>query len=55
MREHLTNAGKKEQRQVNQLLDKQAKENSRNVRDVNGRMFRVSTSSKALRVSSQVR
>jgi len=37
MREHLSNAGKKEQRQINQLLDKQAKEGRPAVRDVESR------------------
>ena len=33
MREHLTNAGKKEQRQFNQILDKSVKEGREGVRD----------------------
>jgi len=37
MREGLTNAGKKEQRQINQLLDKQAKEGRQAAKDVEAR------------------
>lgn len=33
MRENLTNAGKKEQRQFNQILDKAVKEGRQGVRD----------------------
>src|SRR5437868_15496883 len=34
MREQISNAGKKEQRQINQLLNKQEKKNRAEVRDV---------------------
>ncbi len=37
MKENLSNAGKKEQRQINQLLNKAVKEDRRPVRDVEGR------------------
>jgi hypothetical protein len=37
MREGLTNAGKKEQRQINQLLNKQVKEGRPTLREVEGR------------------
>lgn len=37
MNEHLTNVGKKEQRQINQLLNKEAKEGRAGVREVEGR------------------
>lgn len=37
MRENLTNAGKKEQRQINQLLDKQAKEGTQGRKDTEAR------------------
>ena len=37
MREHLTNVGKKEQRQINQLLNKDFKEQRPRVREVEGR------------------
>jgi hypothetical protein len=37
MREHLSNAGKKEQRQINQLLSKAAKEGREAVKDVEAR------------------
>lgn len=33
MRENLTNAGKKEQRQINQIIDKAAKEGRDSLRD----------------------
>jgi hypothetical protein len=38
MREGLTNAGKKETRQINQILNKEAKEGRGAVRDAQGRM-----------------
>ena len=37
MKEFLTNAGKKEQRQINQLLNKEAKEGRRGVKEVEAR------------------
>ena len=37
MRENLSNAGKKEQRQINQLLDKEVKEGRTPVKDVEAR------------------
>jgi hypothetical protein len=37
MREGLTNAGKKETRQINQILDKEVKEGRDKARDVEGR------------------
>jgi hypothetical protein len=37
MREHLTNAGKKEQRQINQLLNKEAKEGRPEGKEVEAR------------------
>jgi hypothetical protein len=37
MKEGLTNAGKKEQRQINQLLNKEVKEGRQTVKDVEGR------------------
>jgi hypothetical protein len=37
MREHLSNAGKKEQRQIDQLLNKAVKEGRQNVKDVEAR------------------
>ena len=37
MKENLSNVGKKEQRQINQLLNKQAKEGRQAVRDVESR------------------
>ena len=37
MREHLRNAGKKEQRQINQLLNKDAKEHRTPTREVEAR------------------
>jgi len=37
MRENLSNAGKKEQRQINQLLNKQAKEGREPVKEVEAR------------------
>jgi len=37
MREHLTNAGKKEQRQFNQILNKAVKEGREAVREVEAR------------------
>jgi hypothetical protein len=38
MKERLTNAGKKEQRQINQLLNKEVKEGRQAVRPAEGRM-----------------
>jgi hypothetical protein len=37
MRENLSNVGKKEQRQINQLLDKEAKEGRTPVKEVEAR------------------
>jgi hypothetical protein len=37
MKENLSNVGKKEQRQINQLLNKQAKEGRQGVKDVEAR------------------
>jgi hypothetical protein len=37
MKENLTNAGKKEQRQFNQILDKAVKEGRQSVKDVEAR------------------
>ena len=37
MKENLTNAGKKEQRQFNQILDKAVKEQRQSVKDVEAR------------------
>jgi len=37
MKEKLTNAGKKEQRQFNQILDKAVKEGNEQVKDVEAR------------------
>ena len=37
MKENLTNAGKKEQRQFNQILDKAVKEGRQGVKDVEAR------------------
>ena len=37
MKENLTNAGKKEQRQINQLLQKQAKEGRETLKEVDAR------------------
>ena len=37
MKEFLTNAGKKEQRQINQLLQKQAKEGRETLKEVDAR------------------
>ncbi len=37
MREHLSNAGKKEQRQIDQLLTKAVKEGRQGARDVEAR------------------
>lgn len=37
MREGLTNAGKKEQRQINRLLDKRAKEGKQGAKDTEAR------------------
>ena len=37
MKENLTNVGKKEQRQINQLLNKQVKEGRETVKDVEAR------------------
>jgi hypothetical protein len=37
MRENLTNAGKKEQRQINQLLNKEVKEGRERVKEVDAR------------------
>jgi len=37
MKENLTNAGKKEQRQINQLLNKEVKEGRQGVKDVEAR------------------
>jgi hypothetical protein len=37
MREHLSNVGKKEQRQIDQLLTKEVKEGRRNVKEVEAR------------------
>jgi hypothetical protein len=37
MREKLSNAGKKEQRQINQLLDKQVKEGRPGLKEVEAR------------------
>ena len=37
MKENLTNAGKKEQRQINQLLNKEVKEGRPAVKDVEAR------------------
>lgn len=37
MKEGVTNVGKKEQRQFNQVLDKEVKEGRQNVRDVEAR------------------
>ena len=37
MKENLTNAGKKEQRQINQLLQKEVKENRHTVKEVDAR------------------
>ena len=37
MKENLTNVGKKEQRQINQLLNKQAKEGRQGVQETEGR------------------
>jgi hypothetical protein len=37
MKEHLANAGKKEQRQFNQILDKAVKEGNEPVKDVEAR------------------
>ena len=38
MREGVTNAGKKETRQINQILNKEVKEGRNTARDVQGRM-----------------
>ncbi len=45
MKENLSNVGKKEQRQINQLLDKQAKEGRQGVRDVKPALFPSNTDS----------
>jgi hypothetical protein len=37
MRERLTNAGKKEQRQINQILDKEAKEGRQGAKEAEAR------------------
>jgi hypothetical protein len=37
MKENLTNAGKKEQRQINQLLQKQAREGRETLKEVEAR------------------
>jgi hypothetical protein len=37
MRENLTNAGKKEQGQINQILDKEVKEGRRGVKEAEAR------------------
>jgi hypothetical protein len=37
MKEHLTNAGKKEQRQINQIIDKEAKEGRQGAKEAEAR------------------
>src|SRR5260370_33404405 len=45
MKENLSNVGKKEQRQINQLLNKQAKEGRQGVKDVKPAPFPSNTDS----------